>query len=337
MNKDFKEIQHLQNKNHLLLSQKYLDIHQNIDYRKMKEKRIKSQIQVQNADSTTNFTSINRINKDLQSSSKMTSQYCQDVPTNFKSIKSYYDNKSELTGQDSNEVKDHVIPKYSGKRLDYEDSNLQNEEFKIEESLKLNDEDFLYENSGNIYCKKVEDYCGECINILNIIKMNCELCSTQRKSSMQSRERNSKGSKKNALEGTVSENTCINCWNQLTHYSDQCGRCNEDNINRTRNITFGNQILIKKKSSINEIGQTMIDFDENITDNEEIHQEEVFNKKKHHVGKKNRLIRKSKNKYVKGKGYNPQNEPRKDLCIHIPQKEFSIKDSNKKSKKKKYK
>ena len=169
MNKDFKEIQNLQNKNHLLLSQKYLDIHQNIDYRKMKEKRIKSQVQVQNLDSTTNFTSINR--KELQSSSKMTSQYCQDVPTNFKSIKSYYDNKSELTGQDSNEVKDHVIPKYSEKRLDYEDSNLQNEEFKIEESLKLNDDDFLYEHSGNIYCKKIEDYCGECINILNIIRV----------------------------------------------------------------------------------------------------------------------------------------------------------------------
>jgi hypothetical protein len=337
-NPDLKQIKNSQNKNHLLLSQKYLDIHQNIDYLKIKDKRIKSQMHMHNPDNSTNFTSINRINKDLKDSSKVPSQYCQEISNNFRSIKSYYDNKSELTGQDENEVKDHIIPKYSEKRLNFEDSNLQNEEFKIDKSLRLNDEDFFYEQSGNIYCKKIEDFCSECIDILNMIKMNCEVCCSRMKSSRQSKERISQDSRKNNMEMNNSDNTCISCWNKLSHYSDQCAKCNEDIENRSRNITFGNQILIKKKISTNEIGETMIDFDDKIaSENEEITQEEVFSKKKDNLENKIRMIRKSRQKQKTSWGVNQSDDLKKDLCIHIPGQDFSIKDSDKKSLKKKYK
>ena len=332
----------LTNKNHLLFSQKYLDVHQNKEFLMMKEKRVKSQVQMQNADSTVNFTSINKDGRALKENIQMQTPFEGEGGDSqkLKSIQSYYDQKTSGSKQGTAaEVTEEEGSHFPMKHFVYDedpfvDSNPQNNHFKIDKSLRINNEEFFEEASGNIYCRKLEEYCLDCLEMLKKIKRGCEECGKKREGF---HEGTASSNSKMSFHSARRTETCLNCWNKLTGYSESCTNCNDEPEMRSRNITFANKILIKKKKDEREIGLTMVDFD-NKLDSESEEERRGSQKRRQKGGRmaESKLVagdRELREKWNLERKSGGDLAKKRNLDILLPKEGFSVEDSGQKGRK----
>lgn len=301
------------NRNHLLKSQKFLEVPRSQEYLLIKEKRVKSQAQTQNFEDQSNFTSINRIHK-----------FGNEILVEKKEEV----RKSGRLRESSEEVGHSNSHGYLGGNspglVDFQDPGYDRGSPK----MPMNADDFFNEPVGNVYSKRVEDFCGNCVEILQKIKSDCESCFnlTRRANRRSDGARSSEQSKPGGTQ------TCLNCWNLLSQYNENCSECNNEAQNRSRNITFANQIVIKKKSGGNVIGVTMVDFDQNLdSESERVDEDAKFHRK--HEGQTKYVIESkmfSNQDAPEELWPEPQGDNRRDLSIHIPGQDFSMEDSARK-------
>lgn len=250
------------------LSQKFLEVPCRGEYSMAKQKRVKSQVQMQTDKDKLNFTSINRIERDARESRRQHSRYypVQTGSRQSQSIHSYEEEPSSPSKRDADSdfSRTNTSPEDCRvKRFAYEPSfagaETVLEELEADEGTReANEEDFFYEQLGNIYCKRVEDYCADCRLVLQQIRRKCESCDASG-GGISSKE--AAAPSEADAEDDCSD-TCLNCWNALASFAENCPQCGDETGTRSRNITFGNQIMIRKRSSANQIGETLVDFDE---------------------------------------------------------------------------
>jgi hypothetical protein len=319
----------------------------------IKEKRIKSQAQTQNFDDALNFTSINRINKQAVAFMGKEEKEAKDIESLKENkvrsrIISMGSGSNVMQYESKGCVENEIMGNEGyGKEQGYDEEGFMDIRLHIGDleegkDLQGHHQEFMNENSGNIYCKKIEDFCGDCVLVLETIKRQCETCSID--SGLKQRSKG--GSSFKSGKSSMSRNpTCLNCWNRLSQYAENCLNCNEDLNHRSRNITFASKILIKKKEDDNNIGMTLVDFDQKIDTQSENEKEYSPHKKQKSQkdGNENNMMEskmlsnqeifdefhwKEKNNFIGQEHHESENK--KDLSIHIPGQDFSLEDSSKK-------
>lgn len=238
------------------VSQKFLEVPSRHEFKMIKQKRVKSQVQIQPENNTLNFTSINRINREIRNSRRQHSQYYQDAPgsAQSKSIQSYH--QKSPSNVSAREAPDKSVSRDDEPRHCFEFEYAKGAQADAEEPVgRGNEDDFFYEQFGNIYCKRPEDYCPQCRQMLRRIRRKCGSCG-----------KGDSAQGHGSDDGSAAEedcvDTCLNCWNTLSNQTENCPQCGDEVGARARNLTFGNRIMIRKKSSINQIGETLVDFDD---------------------------------------------------------------------------
>lgn len=291
------------------VSQKFLEVPHRHEFSMIKQKRVKSQVQIQPESNALNFTSINRINREIQNSRRQHSQYYQEQPggsAHSKTIRSYQDDSVSRESAQEKREKSQSRDEDPVKKFAYQ-SHFEEVD---DDDEKVDPEDFFYEQLGNIYCKRAEDYCGACLKILRRIRRKCGSCGQSQS------QRDSEGGSE--PEEDCNE-TCLNCWNMLSSYAENCLQCGDEAGMRSRNVTFGNRIMIRKKSDINQIGETLVDFDDKchfdfaMEPRVKLESTENSQKRGNKPKKRNRAQAKRKS------GDERMGEPKKTLSIRIPE------------------
>lgn len=271
----------------IMFSQKYLNI------KKKEIKRVMSQAQEAEKSDSQNYTSINRPDKPACSGEiYMEKESYFDEPgqevSRFTSVKSNFEYNSK-------DVNIHIeeMPLLNNFSTKNQISKAKKEYVGVDNSFEVDIEGFYNEQSGNIYCKDLHDYCKKCQRLLQVMQEDCETCLHNLHNSLPGQPEDH--SNLTDLAGLYSD-ICGDCWDKLTYIARNCRRCQDIGNNteakneRSRNITFAKKVITSKKKNSFDIGESLMNIEDG---------EEGKSQKKSKLFKKNKLNRKNISEEIK--------------------------------------